>query len=153
MAKIAILKSQHLEVARLFEESLDEVLCMAGNPNAEDLLKVTDVVGRVFWCDEIEFKTTDVRHLPRGHEEDPVSDKLLEKAAVEAFKQIVDLDKNSFFEIFKAGAQWKQQQLMKDAVDGSVCAQRPNGEVIVRTNFIRADLALMEKVKLIIIKK
>jgi hypothetical protein len=86
-------------------------------------------------------------------QEDPVSDELLEKAAVEAFKQIVDLGKNSFLEIFKAGAQWQKQHLMKDAVDGSVCAQRPNGEVIVRTNFIRAGLALMEKVKLIIIKK
>lgn len=86
-------------------------------------------------------------------QEDPVSDELLEKAAVEAFKQIVDLGKNSFLEIFKAGAQWQKQHLMKDAVDGSVCALSLNGEVIIRTNFIRAGLALMEKVKLIIIKK
>ena len=30
---------------------------MANNPTAEDLLKVTDVNGRVYWCDEIEFVT------------------------------------------------------------------------------------------------
>lgn len=65
---------------------------------------------------------------------------------------IVDEDMN-FAEVARHFAQWQKQQLMKDAVDGSVCAQRPNGEVIVRTNFIRAGLALMEKVKLIIIKK
>ena len=56
-------------------------------------------------------------------------------------------------QVFKTGAQWQKQHLMKDAVDGSVCAQRTNGAVIVRTNFIRAGLALMEKVKLIIIKE
>jgi len=65
---------------------------------------------------------------------------------------IVDEDMN-FAEVARHFAQWQKQQLMKDAVDGSVCAQRPNGEVIVRTNFIRAGLALMEKVKIIIIKK
>lgn len=65
---------------------------------------------------------------------------------------IVDEDMN-FAEVARHFAQWQKQHLMKDAVDGSVCAQRPNGEVIVRTNFIRAGLALMEKVKLIIIKK
>lgn len=64
MAKIAILKSQHLEVARLFEESLDEVLCMAGNPNAEDLLKVTDFTSKEYWCDEIEF----INNIPEQKE-------------------------------------------------------------------------------------
>ena len=122
-----------------------------------DLVGNEDIRNRILWsqqasvCSQILsfLDTLEVQEV----QEDPVSDELLEKAAVEAFKQIVDLDKNSFFEIFKAGAQWQKQHLMKDAVDGSVCAQRPNGEVIVRTNFIRAGLALMEKVKLIIIKK
>jgi hypothetical protein len=43
-------------------------------------------------------------------QEEPVSENL-EKAAVEAFKQIVDSDKNSFLEIFKAGANWKKEQI------------------------------------------
>ena len=42
-------------------------------------------------------------------EEEPVSNDL-EKAAIEAFKRIVDSDKNSFYEIFKAGAQWDKEQ-------------------------------------------
>ena len=37
----------------------------------------------------------------------------LEKAAIEAFKQIVDTDKNNFLEIFKAGAQWQREQEIK----------------------------------------
>lgn len=43
-------------------------------------------------------------------QEEPVSEDL-EKAAVEAFKQIVDSDKNNFLEIFKAGANWKKEQI------------------------------------------
>lgn len=39
--------------------------------------------------------------------EEPVSEEL-EKAAVEAFKQIVDDERNSFLEIFKAGARWQE---------------------------------------------
>ena len=57
MKKSAILLSSHQEVARLFADSLEYVWCMANNPKAEDLLKVTDVNGRVYWCDEIEFVT------------------------------------------------------------------------------------------------
>ena len=53
--KTAILLSSHQEVARLFVNSLDYVYCMANNPRAEDLLKVIDITGKVYWCDEIEF--------------------------------------------------------------------------------------------------
>ena len=52
-------------------------------------------------------------------EEEPVSEDL-EKAAVEAFKHIVDSDKNNFYEIFKAGANWQKEQMLKDAVNGEV---------------------------------
>lgn len=48
--------------------------------------------------------------------EEPVSEDL-EKAAVEAFKNIVEEDRNSFLEIFKAGAQWKEQQMIEKAVE------------------------------------
>jgi len=51
--------------------------------------------------------------------EEPVSEDL-EQAAVEAFKHIVDSDKNNFYEIFKAGANWQKEQMMKGAVDGEV---------------------------------
>lgn len=53
--KSAILLSSHQEVARLFVNSLDCVYSMANNPRAEDLLKVIDITGKVYWCDEIEF--------------------------------------------------------------------------------------------------
>ncbi len=29
---------------------------MANDPRAEDLLKVIDINGKVYWCDEIEFE-------------------------------------------------------------------------------------------------
>ena len=51
--------------------------------------------------------------------EEPVSEDL-EQAAVEAFKHIVDSDKNNFYEIFKAGANWQKEQMLKDAVNGEV---------------------------------
>lgn len=51
-------------------------------------------------------------------EQDTTVSEDLEKAAVEAFKHIVDSDKNSFLEIFKAGAEWKEEQMMAKAVDG-----------------------------------
>lgn len=64
MAKKAILRSDHQEVARLSAESLDWIYCMAGQPNAEDLLKVTDFTGKEYWCDEIEF----IKNIPEQKE-------------------------------------------------------------------------------------
>ncbi len=58
--------------------------------------------------------------MGKNHQE-PVS-KDLEKAAVEAFKQIVDSDKNNFLEIFKAGTQWQKQQMIANTIDGKVIA-------------------------------
>jgi len=55
MNKVGILLSHHEEVTRLCVESFESLGCMAGNPNAEDLIRVTDVNGCVYWCDEIEF--------------------------------------------------------------------------------------------------
>ena len=66
----------------------------------------------------------------------PVSEDL-EKAAVEAFKQIVDSDKNNFLEIFKAGAKWQKEHLWKPAegpdlpiIDREVIALLDNGKVV-----------------------
>ena len=65
------------------------------------------------WCDANPVK-------------DPVSENL-EEAAVEAFKNIVDSDKNNFLEIFKAGAQWQKEQgisfkgkISKDIMEGKL---------------------------------
>ena len=55
--KSVILLSSHQEVARLFADSLEHLWYMANNPTAEDLLKVVDTNGTVYWCDEIEFVT------------------------------------------------------------------------------------------------
>lgn len=49
----------------------------------------------------------EMKEEPKDYCEEPVSDDL-EKAAVNAFKQIVDSDKNNFLEIFKAGAKWQK---------------------------------------------
>ena len=54
------LLSQHQQV---YDEDLDVekicgLCCMAGNKNAEDLIKVVDINGSVYWCDEIEFMET-----------------------------------------------------------------------------------------------
>ena len=52
----AVLLSSHQEVARIDVENLGEVWCIAGNPNAEDLIKVICADGKkVYWCDSIEF--------------------------------------------------------------------------------------------------
>jgi hypothetical protein len=53
----AKLLSSHQEV---YDEDLDVekicgLCCMAGNKNAEDLIKVVDINGSVYWCDEIAF--------------------------------------------------------------------------------------------------
>lgn len=57
--------------------------------------------------------------------EEPVSEEL-EQAAVEAFKKIVDDGRNSFLEIFKAGAKWKETQMTKDATEVTVHIEAGN---------------------------
>ena len=66
-------------------------------------------------------------------QEEPIS-KDLEKAAVEAFKHIVDSDKNSFLEIFKAGAKWKEEQYKKNLLD--VCKKQTEEEAETERDFI-----------------
>ena len=73
--------------------------------------------------------------IGRKHKE-PVSE-ILEDAAVEAFKQIVDDERNSFLEIFKAGAKWQKENLWKPAdgddlpeIDREVIALLDNGKVV-----------------------
>lgn len=54
----AVLLSMHQEIGRIDVENLGELCCMAGNHNAEDLIKVICSDGKtVYWCDSIEFVT------------------------------------------------------------------------------------------------
>lgn len=54
MKRIAILNSQHKEVARVDVNEIEWVYCVAGNPNAKDLLKVI-TAKQVYRCDELEY--------------------------------------------------------------------------------------------------
>lgn len=101
---------------------------------------------------EIEEKS---KLFTEAHKDDVVSNDTiddLEEAAVEAFKQIVDSDKNNFLEIFKAGAEWQKEKMMEDAVDGKIYFSMDMLQYRIITeplgNFHHGD-----KVKLIIIKE
>ena len=83
-------------------------------------------------------------------QEEPVSEDL-EKAAVEAFKQIVDTDKNNFLEIFKAGANWKKKQLMAKAIEGNVLANGM-GEPILHL-WDKGKHLVGKKVKVVVIEE
>ena len=65
--------------------------------------------------------------------EEPVNDEL-EKAAVEAFKQIVDSDKNNFLEIFKAGAKWQTEQFEKNRL--AACDRQAEEEEEIESDFV-----------------
>ena len=71
-----------------------------------------------------------IEHFIDSLQEEPTSEDL-EEAAVEAFKKIVDSDKNNFLEIFKAGVQWQKENLWKPA-DGDDLPEIDR-EVIVLT--------------------
>lgn len=137
------------------------------------ILYVYDDMYVTTWGKKIPFKFQDDYQLVEEH----VSEEL-EQAAVEAFKEIVDDERNSFLEIFKAGATWQKeqdkqwlaeehkhifakgresmkQQMMKGAVDGLVYAQlTTSGEIMIRSNYFKSEtLDYLDNVKLIIIKE
>ena len=54
----------------------------------------------------------------------------------------------------KLGANWHKKQMMKDAVNGLVYAQRTNGEVMFRSNYVKKEgFEFGDKVKVIVIKE
>lgn len=137
------------------------------------ILYVYDDMYVTTWGKKIPFKFQDDYQLVEEH----VSEEL-EQAAVEAFKEIVDDERNSFLEIFKAGATWQKeqdkqwlaeehkhifakgresmkQQMMKGAVGGLVYAQlTTSGEIMIRSNYFKSEtLDYLDNVKLIIIKE
>ena len=65
--------------------------------------------------------------------QEPVSNDL-EKAAVEAFKQIVDSDKNNFLEIFKAGVKWQAEQFEKNRL--AACDRQAEEEEEIESDFV-----------------
>lgn len=67
------------------------------------------------YYDGLVFAFEEVIELIDSLPEEPVSEDL-EEAAVKAFKQIVDSDKNNFLEIFKACAKWQKEQIAKKVV-------------------------------------
>lgn len=83
-------------------------------------------------------------------QEEPVSEGL-EEAAIESFKQIVDSDKNSFFEIFKAGVKWKEGQMIAKVIDATCFGIQDAALFSFR---LPADNYLVgSKVKVIVIKE
>ena len=83
-----------------------------------------------------EEKLSNVERIGKDYEEWSVSEDL-EEAAVEAFKKIVDSDKNNFLEIFNAGAKWQRKSLWKPTAgddlpifDREVIALLNNGKVV-----------------------
>ena len=93
----------------------------------------------------------DILEILHSHQKEPVSDDL-KQAAVDAFKKVVNNDENSYFNIFKAGADWKEQKLMQDAIDG-VVYNNPTwpGNVVGNLPFY-SQFKQHEHVKLIVIR-
>ena len=63
-----------------------------------------------------EEKLSNVERIGKDCKEWSVSEDL-EEAAVEAFKKIVDSDKNNFLEIFNAGAKWQKDKMVQNTID------------------------------------
>ena len=86
---------------------------------------------------DYEAALEDVRNFIDSLQEEPVSEEL-EKAAVEAFKKIVDSDKNNFLEIFKAGANWQEEQFEKNRLKH--CNSITNEQAELEQGFIDQHL-------------
>ena len=88
--------------------------------------------------------------------EEPVSEDL-KKAAAEAFKQIVYENRNSFLELFKAGAKWKAEQMMKNAIDCSIRRNKCTKKNVLNGFDVTCDAIQKfnngDKVKMIIVKE
>jgi hypothetical protein len=75
----------------------------------------------------------DILECINSMQEEPVSEEL-EEAAVEAFKQIVDSDKNNFLEIFKAGVKWQAEQFEKNRL--AACDRQAEEEEEIESDFV-----------------
>jgi len=99
--------------------------------------------------------------------EDPVKKALAEEAAIKSLPnspysvQVDNLggyipawDQEQMFDMFKNGVKWKEQQMMKDAVDGITKVDN-NGNILLEANLnhLAKNCDLSQRVKLIIIKE
>ena len=110
-------------------------------------------------------KSQEIQHDPESCKENGDSltcsgSEELEKAAVEAYKKIVEKGGVSFLKIFKAGAEWKENQLMKNAIEGIVLFDYYGSDnltygCIEHDSFCLEDRGLKDgdEVKVIIIKE
>lgn len=90
--------------------------------------------------------------------EEPVSEDL-EEAAKKAATWNSHIDGNKFFPndywLFKKGAQWQKEQMMKDAVYGLVCGHDENIPAWIDLNLLNKpqNVKVGDEVKLIIVKE
>ena len=91
-----------------------------------------------------------IEHFIDCLQEEPVS-KDLEKAAVEAFKHIIDSNKNSFLEIFKAGAEWKKEEMMEKTIDATCFGFQ--SAALFSFRLPASSYLIGSKVKVIVIKE
>lgn len=96
------------KAAKIYSYNLDNI-CGSIGEQTRNAFKAGAEWGRNQAKVEIQAQSMALAH---GCPKESITEEL-EKAAVEAFKQIVDSDKNNFLEIFKAGAQWQKEQMMK----------------------------------------
>lgn len=99
-------------------------------------------------------------------QEDPVKKALAEEAAIKSLPnspysvQVDNLggcipawDQEQMFDMFKNGVKWKEQQMMKDAVEGYVDMLEFPEKPWIELSAIPKDLKDGDKVKLLIIKE
>jgi hypothetical protein len=68
--------------------------------------------------------------------------------------ELARFDGYAMLDAIEFGAQWQKEQMMKDAVNGLVYAQRTNGEVMFRSNYVKKEgFKFGDKVKVIVIKE
>lgn len=104
---ICVYKDNRYHIGKIYKDGFGRLL-VSDNKNIIELC----MFEKWAYIDDM-LNLPNVERTVKDWKEMPVSEEL-EKAAVEAFKQIVDSDKNNFLEIFKAGAEWEKNQAMAE---------------------------------------
>ena len=97
-----------------------------------------------------EEKLSNVERIGKDYKEGSVSEDL-EEAAVEAFKKIVDSDKNNFLEIFNAGAKWQKDKMVQNTIDAHCFGFQ--GAALFSFRLPAGNYLVGSEVKIIIIKE
>ena len=143
--------SQIAMETRCKEEAYNEVLAILDSLQEEHKKcmytkdNYTDEDRKVL-CDDCE------EECKYAQKEEPVSEELGDYIN-ELSKQFPEVSFAKLSRIAVRVAKWQKEQMMKDALNGLVYAQRTNGEVMFRSNYVRKEgFWFGDKVKLIIIK-